>query len=46
MQDGPQFMAEEAKLFNYPFPYLFDEVRTLSSIDNSSQISVATNVGD
>ncbi|KAK4860284.1 hypothetical protein QYF36_020622 [Acer negundo] len=24
-QDGPQFMAEEAKLFNYPFPYLFDE---------------------
>lgn len=25
-QDGPQFMAEEAKLFNYPFPYLYDEV--------------------
>ncbi|KAK3229813.1 hypothetical protein Dsin_001694 [Dipteronia sinensis] len=24
-QDGPQFMAEEAKLFNYPFPYLFDK---------------------
>ncbi|KAA8538310.1 hypothetical protein F0562_027867 [Nyssa sinensis] len=24
-QDGPQFMAEEAKLFNYPFPYLYDE---------------------
>lgn len=24
-QDGPQFMAEEAKLLNYPFPYLFDE---------------------
>ena len=26
LQDGPEFMAEEAKLFNYPFPYLFDEV--------------------
>lgn len=24
-QDGPQFMAEEAKLFKYPFPYLYDE---------------------
>uniref|UniRef100_A0A5B6YVU9 Thioredoxin domain-containing protein n=1 Tax=Davidia involucrata TaxID=16924 RepID=A0A5B6YVU9_DAVIN len=24
-QDGPQFMAEEAKLLNYPFPYLYDE---------------------
>ncbi|XP_057983122.1 uncharacterized protein LOC131168007 [Malania oleifera] len=24
-QDGPQFMAEDAKLFNYPFPYLYDE---------------------
>ncbi|XP_062159444.1 uncharacterized protein LOC133866813 [Alnus glutinosa] len=24
-QDGPQFMAEEAKQFNYPFPYLYDE---------------------
>ncbi|CAL9098328.1 Redoxin [Musa troglodytarum] len=24
-QDGPEFMAEEAKLFKYPFPYLFDE---------------------
>ncbi|KAJ6816468.1 uncharacterized protein M6B38_416910 [Iris pallida] len=24
-QDGPEFMAEEAKLLNYPFPYLFDE---------------------
>ncbi|THU54262.1 hypothetical protein C4D60_Mb10t23190 [Musa balbisiana] len=23
--DGPEFMAEEAKLFKYPFPYLFDE---------------------
>lgn len=26
LQDGPKFMAEEAKLFNYPFPYLYDEV--------------------
>lgn len=26
-QDGPEFMAEDAKLFNYPFPYLYDEVR-------------------
>ncbi|CAN4121192.1 unnamed protein product [Withania somnifera] len=24
-QDGPEFMAEEAKLFKYPFPYLYDE---------------------
>ncbi|RXI00092.1 hypothetical protein DVH24_030582 [Malus domestica] len=24
-QDGPQFMAEDAKLFKYPFPYLYDE---------------------
>lgn len=24
-QDGPDFMAEEAKLFKYPFPYLYDE---------------------
>ncbi|XP_020249912.1 uncharacterized protein LOC109827335 [Asparagus officinalis] len=24
-QDGPQFMAEEAKLLKYPFPYLYDE---------------------
>ncbi|KAG0448394.1 hypothetical protein HPP92_027846 [Vanilla planifolia] len=24
-QDGPDFMAEEAKAFNFPFPYLFDE---------------------
>ncbi|CAL5384509.1 unnamed protein product [Camellia sinensis] len=24
-QDGPQFIAEEVKLFNYPFPYLYDE---------------------
>lgn len=25
-QDGPQFMAEEAKVYGYPFPYLYDEV--------------------
>ncbi|KAL3840083.1 hypothetical protein ACJIZ3_024674 [Penstemon smallii] len=24
-QDGPDFMAEEAKILNYPFPYLYDE---------------------
>ncbi|XP_057504333.1 uncharacterized protein LOC130787876 isoform X2 [Actinidia eriantha] len=24
-QDGPEFMEEEAKLFKYPFPYLYDE---------------------
>ncbi|XP_021898571.1 uncharacterized protein LOC110815204 isoform X2 [Carica papaya] len=24
-QDGPEFMAEESKLFKYPFPYLYDE---------------------
>ncbi|KAL3638909.1 hypothetical protein CASFOL_016816 [Castilleja foliolosa] len=24
-KDGPYFMAEEAKKFNYPFPYLYDE---------------------
>ncbi|PSS17481.1 Amiloride-sensitive sodium channel subunit beta like [Actinidia chinensis var. chinensis] len=22
-QDGPEFMEEEAKLFKYPFPYLY-----------------------
>ncbi|AES72411.1 putative peroxiredoxin [Medicago truncatula] len=24
-QDGPEYMAEDAKLFGYPFPYLYDE---------------------
>ncbi|ESQ34665.1 hypothetical protein EUTSA_v10008558mg [Eutrema salsugineum] len=24
-QDGPEFMAEDAKAFKYPFPYLYDE---------------------
>ena len=26
LQDGPERMAEDAKLFKYPFPYLYDEV--------------------
>ncbi|KAM3371939.1 hypothetical protein ACQJBY_019034 [Aegilops geniculata] len=25
MEDGPEYMAEEANLFKYPFPYLYDE---------------------
>ncbi|GLJ43091.1 hypothetical protein SUGI_0894330 [Cryptomeria japonica] len=25
-RDDPDFMAEEAKIFDYPFPYLYDEV--------------------
>ncbi|GLT61880.1 hypothetical protein SLA2020_345540 [Shorea laevis] len=29
-QDGPQFMAEEAKLYNYPFPYLYDETQDVA----------------
>ncbi|XP_010537292.1 PREDICTED: uncharacterized protein LOC104812052 [Tarenaya hassleriana] len=24
-QDGPEFMAEDARAFKYPFPYLYDE---------------------
>lgn len=24
-QDGPEFMAEEARAYGYPFPYLYDE---------------------
>ncbi|KAG6784067.1 hypothetical protein POTOM_009750 [Populus tomentosa] len=24
-QDGPELMAEDAKILNYPFPYLYDE---------------------
>uniref|UniRef100_A0A803LHR1 Glutaredoxin-dependent peroxiredoxin n=1 Tax=Chenopodium quinoa TaxID=63459 RepID=A0A803LHR1_CHEQI len=27
LQDGPEFMAEEAKFYSYPFPYLYDERR-------------------
>lgn len=30
-QDGPDFMAEDAKIFKYPFPYLYDEVIILLS---------------
>uniref|UniRef100_A0A2P2LCI0 Uncharacterized protein LOC105629143 isoform X3 n=1 Tax=Rhizophora mucronata TaxID=61149 RepID=A0A2P2LCI0_RHIMU len=29
-QDGPEFMAEEAKMFNYPFPYLYDESQNVA----------------
>lgn len=29
-QDGPQFMAEDAKLYNYPFPYLYDETQDVA----------------
>ncbi|XP_039137570.1 uncharacterized protein LOC120275134 [Dioscorea cayenensis subsp. rotundata] len=29
-QDGPEFMAQDAKLFNYPFPYLFDETQEVA----------------
>eukprot|EP00262_Sarcandra_glabra_P011780 TRINITY_DN2900_c0_g1_i2.p1 TRINITY_DN2900_c0_g1~~TRINITY_DN2900_c0_g1_i2.p1 ORF type:complete len:247 (+),score=30.57 TRINITY_DN2900_c0_g1_i2:55-741(+) len=29
-QDGPEFMSEEAKLFSYPFPYLYDETQDVA----------------
>ncbi|CDP18283.1 unnamed protein product [Coffea canephora] len=29
-QDGPEFMGEEAKLFKYPFPYLYDETQDVA----------------
>ncbi|XP_062099085.1 uncharacterized protein LOC133805004 [Humulus lupulus] len=29
-QDGPEFMAEDAKLFQYPFPYLYDETQDVA----------------
>ncbi|CAI9115671.1 OLC1v1016645C4 [Oldenlandia corymbosa var. corymbosa] len=29
-QDGPNFMAEEARLLNYPFPYLYDETQEVA----------------
>uniref|UniRef100_A0A0D6QXL3 Thioredoxin domain-containing protein n=1 Tax=Araucaria cunninghamii TaxID=56994 RepID=A0A0D6QXL3_ARACU len=29
-QDGPEFMAEEAKSFMYPFPYLHDETQEVA----------------
>jgi hypothetical protein len=31
-QDGPTFMAEDAKAYKYPFPYLYDEVSFWSSL--------------
>ncbi|KAF8404393.1 hypothetical protein HHK36_009276 [Tetracentron sinense] len=31
-QDGPKFMAEEAEVFKYPFPYLYDEDLTTRKI--------------
>lgn len=31
-QDGPEFMAEDAKVFKYPFPYLYDEVSFVCSM--------------
>ncbi|KAF3661286.1 putative protein PLEKHA9-like [Capsicum annuum] len=38
-QDGPEFMAQEATLFKYPFPYLYDEIapvpsRTITNLSN------------
>ncbi|KAJ6391801.1 hypothetical protein OIU77_025709 [Salix suchowensis] len=29
-QDGPELMAEDAKILNYPFPYLFDELQEVA----------------
>ncbi|KAM7259037.1 hypothetical protein ACFE04_014778 [Oxalis oulophora] len=29
-QDGPQLMAEDAKLHKYPFPYLYDETQDVA----------------
>ncbi|MCL7032349.1 hypothetical protein MKW94_010682 [Papaver nudicaule] len=29
-RDGPEFMAEEAELFKYPFPYLYDESQNVA----------------
>ncbi|CAI5461020.1 unnamed protein product [Closterium sp. Yama58-4] len=29
-QDGPEKMAEEAKQFNFPFPYLYDETQEVA----------------
>lgn len=29
-EDGPLFMAEEAKTFGYPFPYLYDETQEIA----------------
>ncbi|RVW32546.1 hypothetical protein CK203_093752 [Vitis vinifera] len=37
LQDGPKFMAEEAKLFNYPFPYLYDEELNFSNLSQDGR---------
>jgi hypothetical protein len=29
-QDGPKLMAEDAKAFGYPFPYLYDETQAVA----------------
>ncbi|KAF3783904.1 hypothetical protein EJ110_NYTH31281 [Nymphaea thermarum] len=29
-QDGPKFMAEDAKTFDYPFPYLYDKSQDIA----------------
>eukprot|EP00252_Welwitschia_mirabilis_P012714 TRINITY_DN280_c0_g1_i1.p1 TRINITY_DN280_c0_g1~~TRINITY_DN280_c0_g1_i1.p1 ORF type:complete len:264 (+),score=31.59 TRINITY_DN280_c0_g1_i1:125-916(+) len=29
-QDGPELMAQEAKTFNFPFPYLYDESQEIA----------------
>jgi len=29
-EDGPEFMAEDSKIFNYPFPYLFDSTQDIA----------------
>ncbi|CAK9237786.1 unnamed protein product, partial [Sphagnum troendelagicum] len=29
-QDGPTFMAEDAKAYKYPFPYLYDETQQVA----------------
>lgn len=34
LQDGPDRMAEEAELFKYPFPYLYDEVWPHHALDS------------
>jgi hypothetical protein len=34
LQDGPDRMAEEAELFKYPFPYLYDEVWPHRALDS------------
>jgi len=31
-QDGPELMQENAKIFNYPFPYLYDETQVVAKL--------------